>query len=578
LTEQPEGFKRIVKLEGADHQAMRRILEAYNTGSVEPLTLQPGEKLTAELDAGELTTGYLTIAMSGGQGGIVRILCAECYEPEHSGEGGKRIKGIRDQSEGGKLVGDADVYKIAGAGTADAPEIYEPFWFRTFRFVRIEIEAGAQALAIHSFDYRDTGYPLQVESQFECSDPELNELWKLSIRTLRRCMHETYEDCPYYEQLQYTMDTRLQMLFTYHLTTDDRLARRAIHDFHSSLLPSGMLQCRYPSVQTQVIPSFSIYWIYMLHEHFMHFGDLELVRRYRPTMLALLDWFDRMLTEDGIVGITTPVYWTHFDWAAGWPEGGPPSKHDGPMSLHSLMYAAGLLTAADLLKRTGWTEVGQELLLRAERVNAAVNRIFWSEERMLYRNHPTADDFSQHAQIWAVLSGAIRGEAAAALLRRTLDDDTLPVLSLPATFHLFLALEATNLYEELAFDQWDRWRKFIGLRLTTLPEIAHSTPRSDCHAWSALPLAEFPRAHLGVSPAEPGFASIRIRPRLGGLTWAKGAVITPKGEVRVSWKVQDEQFDLHVEGPERVPLIVECPDGRICRQAEGGTLSIQSGR
>ena len=73
-----------------------------------------------------------------------------------------------------------------------------------------------------------------------------DQLWRISLRTLNRCMHETYEDCPYYEQLQYIMDTRLEMLFTYAVGGDTRMARRTLWDFHCSQLPDGMLQSRYP--------------------------------------------------------------------------------------------------------------------------------------------------------------------------------------------------------------------------------------------------------------------------------------------------------------------------------------------
>lgn len=125
-------------------------------------------------------------------------------------------------------------------------EIYEPFWFRTFRYVRLEVQAGVEPLTISSFSYRETGYPLQPEGNFHCSDEQYNQLWELSVRTLQRCMHETYEDTPYYEQLQYTMDTKLMMEFTYLLSGDDRLARRAMEDYKASQLPNGMLQSRYP--------------------------------------------------------------------------------------------------------------------------------------------------------------------------------------------------------------------------------------------------------------------------------------------------------------------------------------------
>ena len=43
---------------------------------------------------------------------------------------------------------------------------------------------------------------------------------------------------------------------------------------------------------------------------------------------------------------------------------------------------------------------------------------------------------------------------------------------------------------------------------------------------------------LGVTPAEPGYASARIAPRLGGLAWAKGSVTTPHGLIAVDVNAQ----------------------------------------
>src|SRR5690606_29632877 len=168
---------------------------------------------------------------------------------------------------------------------------YEPFWFKTFRYVRLEIETGDKLLLLHGLHYRETGYPLDVKASFRCSDPSYTPLWDISVRTLLRCMHETYEDCPYYEQLQYTMDTALQMQFTYAISGDDRLARRAIDDFHRSRLPDGMLQSRYPSIYPQVIPGFALYWIGMLHDHYRYFADTDLIRTYLPTAEGVLLWF-----------------------------------------------------------------------------------------------------------------------------------------------------------------------------------------------------------------------------------------------------------------------------------------------
>ncbi len=72
---------------------------------------------------------------------------------------------------------------------------------------------AAEPLALRALNYEETGYPLEVKTAVETSDPSLSAIWDISLRTLRHCMHETYMDCPFYEQLQYTMDTRSEILY-----------------------------------------------------------------------------------------------------------------------------------------------------------------------------------------------------------------------------------------------------------------------------------------------------------------------------------------------------------------------------
>ena len=331
----------------------------------------------------------------------------------------QRLKGDREDANG-KLMGEYDIYHVAGNAGNCSEEVYEPFWFRTFRFVRLEVETGEEPIELVYFTYRETGYPLEVKGEFRCSDEELNTIWDMSVRTLKRCMHETYEDCPYYEQLQYAMDSRLMMLFTYYLSADDRLPRRTIADFYRSRQPSGLLQSRFPSVEPQIIPSFALYWVDMLAEHYEFNGDLELIATYRPALIELMDWYHARLTDDGIVGVTSNRYWTYFDWVEAWPQGAPPESKERPMYLLSLMYAASLRKAAKLLEVTGWSDAAGEMSARADSVCGAVRRLAWSEERKLFRDLPGTEIYSQHTQIMAVLSGTVTGEEAKQLLARAL--------------------------------------------------------------------------------------------------------------------------------------------------------------
>jgi hypothetical protein len=93
------------------------------------------------------------------------------------------------------------------------------------------------------------------------------------VRAMQMCSHETYMDCPYYEQLQYIGDTRLEVLTNYIMMRDDRLPRKAIQMFNASRTLNGLTQSRYPSRLLQVIPPFSLWYVAMLHDFALWKGD-----------------------------------------------------------------------------------------------------------------------------------------------------------------------------------------------------------------------------------------------------------------------------------------------------------------
>ncbi|MGK4456111.1 hypothetical protein, partial [Klebsiella pneumoniae] len=69
---------------------------------------------------------------------------------------------------------------------------------------------------------------------FRSDDDRIANLMPLMDRVLQMCAHETYFDCPFYEQLMYIGDTRLETLATYVSTDDDRLPRKALRMFAAS--------------------------------------------------------------------------------------------------------------------------------------------------------------------------------------------------------------------------------------------------------------------------------------------------------------------------------------------------------
>jgi alpha-L-rhamnosidase len=522
---------------------------SFSEGDV--IQLEANSRYYIELNAGELTTGYFNLRVREGSGSRITIKYAECYSQNVEGRG--IVKGVRDDSEKYSFIGHQDVYYPSGK-----EEIYEPFWFRTFRFVRIEIETGNAVLHLEAPWYYETGYPLEVKTEINSSTEWLAPLWDISLRTLRRCMHETYEDCPYYEQLQYTMDTRLQILFTYMTSGDTALARKAIEDYASSQLPEGILQSRFPSAEPQVIPVFALYWIMMLEDYYIQTGDSSLIKKYRAVVDSVLNWYDDKTGAQGLV--EKLGYWEFMDWVKQWERGEPPAIKHGPSTTHNLVYAAALKTAARLNSISGREGIAKEYEDRAEKVLKMVEKLCWDEEAGLYREGPEFEEFSVQAQVWAVLVGLAEGNEAQDILRISLSRKEIAQCSYAMSFYLYRSLEEAGIYcdtEEL----WELWKDMLKMKLTTTPEDTVQ-PRSDCHGWGALPLYEFAACLLGVKPSAPGWEKILIEPKALSLKDMSGKVITPKGYVTVQWTIEGQVFKINIASPEDIPCTLRLPDGK----------------
>lgn len=310
----------------------------------------------------------------------------------------------------------------------------------------------------------------------------------------------------------------------------------------------------------------------MLEDYYWQTGDAQLIKRYRPTIDAILDWFDR---KSGAFGLIEKLgYWEFADWVEEWSDldGVPPAAQVGPSTIHNLVYACALQTASRLNKVTGREAISVEYHERAAEIINNVEKFCWSDQEGLYREGPNYNTYSQHAQVWAVLSGAAAGDRAKRVMEEALERNNIAKCSFPLQFYMFRAMEKAGLYEE-TLALWGQWKELLTLHLTTIPETPFR-PRSDCHAWGALPLYEFTRGILGVSPLVPGWEKILIEPKCFYIKGLKGKVITPKGIVQVEFKKEEEVFRITGKAPQDTELVLRLPGNIEQVYPKGGVFDM----
>ena len=477
------------------------------------------------LDQGYLTTAYPEISVHGGNGARIGIKYAEgLWLPGKPH--GQEEKGDRDVIEGKRFLGYEDVYIADGAD-----RIYRPLFWRTYRYVQVTVQTAAEPVSL-SFHGVFTGYPFERKAALTGAPPEIGKILDVGWRTARLCAHESYMDCPYYEQLQYAGDTRIQGLVSLYMSGDGRLLRNAIEQLNSSRTAEGLTYSRAPSALPQYIPGFSLWWIGMLHDYWMYVDDPQFVKSLLPGVRAVLSYFEGIEKSDGRLG---PLHWwPYVDWNPHWEGGIPPSSGNGDSSLNDLQLDLGYQWASDMEDKLGSATLAVQDRVEARHLRQIIRDSYFDSTRGLIADTPAKQEFSQQANSLAVLAGVFEGPQAREVMNKIAADDSLVQASTYFRAYLNEALLRAGLGNRY-LQMLGPWHTMLGMHLTTWAE-ALSFDRSDCHAWGASPNYELFRTVLGVEPIAPGFKKVRIAPNMNGLPEISGSVPSPLGPISVSLK------------------------------------------
>ncbi|MFT5286965.1 MAG: alpha-L-rhamnosidase [Planctomycetota bacterium] len=494
------------------------------------------------VDAGRIVTAYLELELRAPAGAEVELMYAEAPRLNF-------VKGRRDRLDGQRIEGYTDVYL-----TREGQQTIEPLTRRTFRFIRIAIRSS-EVLAVDSIRSRWTGYPLVQRGEFKCSDETLNQIWQVGWETCRLCAHDTYEDTPHYEQLQYTGDSRIQALISFVVGGEWRLAAKALAQLAETHRAGRFLQSRYPSRESQVIPGYSLLWIEMLEEFQLYTGHDDVALELVPVMDELLSLF--RTHEDGLGCLRELPMWNFLDWT--YPDKGVPHLAGDICTPITIFYVGALSAAGRLHRRLGHEQAADEYEARSERIARAVHSQTFSAKDDLYRDGVVRRGFSKHSSALAILYGLVEGAAADRVAEKIFIDERLRPTSFYFDFYVHRALEKIG-RTDLLFADLSRWKDMLDVGATAWFELSDGE-RSDCHAWSSSPTLHLLTTVLGVRPTMPGFREVRIEPHTEGLEWASGRVATPHGEIEVAWHKRGG-VHIDVKLPVGVAATVVYPDGR----------------
>ncbi len=504
-------------------------------------------KASLLLDQSYLTTAYPELTISGARGATVEIHYAETLYVQKGGHGQTTIKGNRNVVAGKHFYGPWDTL-VADGGSH---RLYRPLYWRTYRYIELVIQTQNEPLTLEDLTGTFTGYPFERRGSFQVSDKARNQdiqrILSTGWRTARLCAHETYMDCPFYEQLQYAGDTRIQAMVSLYMAGDARLMKNAIALLNSSRTAEGATYSRAPSYQQQYIPPFSLWWIGMVHDYWMYVDDPQFVREMLPGVRAVLSFYNRFQKPTGT--LAHMPWWNFVDWVKQWPGGVPPANADGSSSAAlNLQLTLAYQWAADLEEALGKRALADEDRSAAGQLKQTVLASDWDGSRGLFADQPEHRTYSQQVNTLAVLAYILEGEQARAVMEKTISDPTLAQSTIYFRAYTNAALRKAGLGDKY-LDMLGPWHEMLQEGLTTWAEWNGPDARSDCHAWGASPNFEMIRTIAGIESMAPGFQKVRVAPNPGTLNEIEARMPHPKGEIVVKLKRNNGELSADVDLP-----------------------------
>lgn len=499
------------------------------------------------LDQSFLTNAYPVIRFSKGKDAVIGLIFAESLFSEIPNGPGKSFhKGNRNEVEGKFIAGRKDSILSNGKEGQE----FETLDWRTFRYVQVSIDTKEEGLDIDDMYSVFTGYPFQLKAGFDAKDDTLQRIFETGWRTARSCAVETYMDCPYYEQLQYIGDTRIQALVSLYNSGDDRLVRNAINQMDHSRIAEGITLSRHPSFSPQQIPTFSLWYIGMLYDYWMYRGDSAFIQNKLQGMRDVLWFFANHQQADG--SLRDVPYWLFTDWVEnkpGWGGGVAPIGADGCSSVLDLQLLWALQLASKLETQLGIPAMAARYREKAELLKQTIQKKYWDASRKLYADTDEKDKFSQHANTLAILTGMVKGDDAHRLAVQLLKTSSLAPASIYFKYYLHQALVKAGMGND--YLEWlGKWKENLQMGLTTWAEISEiDQARSDCHAWGSSPNIEFFRTVMGIDTDAPGFKKVRITPHLDKLEAISGTMPHPDGMISVNYRLVRHKWTMEIGLP-----------------------------
>ena len=376
----------------------------------------------------------------------------------------------------------------------------------------LELHLYTHQAVIYSLGIRETVYPLSYIAPFDPADHLHKRIYETCLKTLRDCMHEHYEDCPWREQALYTMDSRNQMLCGYYAFHEYTFPAASLNLIAGSLRSDNLLELISPGKASITIPSFTYIFLIQCAEFFQYTKDISSIQKLLPVLLKIADGIISRIDETGLIPrYQGESYWNFYEWQEGLSGDSPallgdPPIYDAPLNAFAVLALNSLLEILDSLK-PALKDLPEDLFHEKmtsikeaiQTIHASYHSAFFNPEKNLYASFSSDEGFSHYAELTqslSLLAGLVPSEKEDKILALLAEESgsLIPVTLSHSIFKyeaLFLQKEkyASFVFEKIAKD----YGHMLSCGADTFWETIDGASAFDgagslCHGWSAVPV------------------------------------------------------------------------------------------
>lgn len=486
-------------------------------------------------DFGCETFGYLVLTQVKGQG-LIKVFYGESEEEALDKEHCETLDVFLAHGE--QQVTDTSVNEEMAVYDA-VPQSLVCGNSKAFRYVYVETEEGVSYESLGmAYEYM----PEKVRASFRCNDEEINEMWKVSERTLHLTTREFFIDGIKRDRWTWSGDAYQSYLMNYYLYFDSSCVRRT----------TWQLRGKDPvTAHTNTIMDYTFYWFLGIYDYYMYTGDKHFVKQIYPRMQTMMEYCLSRTNDNGMMeGLAGD--WVFVDWS---PK--PMDKH-GELSFEQILFCKSLETMALCANLLGHADEADKYYELYSGLRKKFIPTFWDDKRKAIVHNVVKGRKSRlitrYPNMFAIFFGYMTEERKKEMAESVIyNDDIMPITTPYMQFYELEAMCSLGNQQEVLQRMKVYWGGMLRHGATSFWEAYDPSldkdgdrPLADhlamygrpygkslCHAWGASPIYLLGKYYLGVKPVKPGYEEFEIRPELGGLEFMEGKVPTPHGEVTV---------------------------------------------